>query len=262
MWEIVAVRYGIASLPRSRLFHHYEAYGEPDSVQDMAYFFYVLRSGARTILVDTGFRAESVAARAGRAMVVAPQEALAMLGVEPAGVERILVTHFHWDHTGNLHRFPRTELLVPEREAKFWGTAVARDAQFALHAQADDVDLLLAAHREGRARTTGADEAVAPGLRVITVGGHSPGQQVLVVDTAGGPVVLASDAVHLYEERERRRPFGVIADLRAMYEAYDRLDGFERDGAVVVPGHDPAVLERFPAVDGDAAAHAVQIAGR
>jgi glyoxylase-like metal-dependent hydrolase (beta-lactamase superfamily II) len=260
MWEIVAVRYGRATLPRSRLFHHYAAYGERDSEQDMAYFLYVLRSGARTILVDTGFRAETVAPRPGRALVVAPHVALAQLGVEPAAVEQVLVTHFHWDHTGNLYRFPHAELLVPEREVAFWAAPVARHVQFAIHADGDDVALLLAAHREGRARTTGADEIVAPGLRAITVGGHSPGQQVLVADTARGPVVLASDAVHLYEELELHRPFGVVADLRAMYEAYELVHGFERDGAIVVPGHDPAVMDRFPAIEGDAAPHAVRIA--
>jgi len=259
-WEVVAVHYGVAHLRRSDVYLRYGTYGEPDGPQDLAYFLYVLRSGERTLLVDTGFRAESVAGRPGRAALVAPHEALARLGIAPASVAQILVTHFHYDHTGNLHRFPHAELIVPEAEMAFWGEPVARHAQFWSHADGDDIALLLDAHRDGRTRTTGADEEVAPGIRAITVGGHSPGQQVLVVDTARGPVVLASDAVHLYEELERRRPFGVVADLRAMYEAYDLLRDLERDGALVVPGHDPEVARRFPAVGGDAGARALRIA--
>ena len=39
----------------------------------------------------------------------------------------------------------------------------------------------------------------------------------------GGTVVLASDALHFYEEVERDRPFAILADLPAMYRAYDTL---------------------------------------
>ena len=70
---------------------------------------------------------------------------------------------------------------------------------------------------------TAGEQELAPGLRAITVGGHSPGQQVLVVESAGGPVVLASDAVHLYEELELERPFSVMVSLREMVEAYALL---------------------------------------
>ena len=64
---------------------------------------------------------------------------------------------------------------------------------------------------------------------------------------AAGQVVLASDAVHYYEELERDRPFSLVADLPAMYAAFDQIRELEQDpGTVVVAGHDPAVLDRFP----------------
>ena len=42
------------------------------------------------------------------------------------------------------------------------------------------------------------DGEVAPGVTVHRVGGHSDGLQVVRVETARGPVVLASDAAHYY----------------------------------------------------------------
>ena len=67
-------------------------------------------------------------------------------------------------------------------------------------------------------------EEIAEGVHAILLGGHSPGQHRARRSTrAAGWVVLASDAVHFYEELERDRPFGVIADLAEMYEAYDTL---------------------------------------
>ena len=101
---------------------------------------------------------------------------------------------------------------------------------------------------------------MAPGIRAITVGGHAAGQQILIVDTDRGPVVLASDAAHLYEELALRRPFAIAVDIRQMYEAYDLLRSMEADGAIVVPGHDPAVTERFPTVGGEADGIAYQLA--
>jgi hypothetical protein len=56
--------------------------------------------------------------------------------------------------------------------------------------------------------------------------------------------VLASDAVHFYEELEQRRPFWVFTDLRAMKASYEVLAATE---GTIVPGHDPLVMERFPA---------------
>jgi glyoxylase-like metal-dependent hydrolase (beta-lactamase superfamily II) len=69
---------------------------------------------------------------------------------------------------------------------------------------------------------------------------------VVSVATAAGPVVLASDAVHFYEEVERDRPFAVVADLPAMYRAYDLLaDLAAQPGARLIAGHDPLVRTRF-----------------
>ena len=62
--------------------------------------------------------------------------------------------------------------------------------------------------------------------------------------TAGGPVILASDAVHYYEELERDRPFSIVASLADMYAAFDQIRELAA-GARVVAGHDPLVAERF-----------------
>jgi hypothetical protein len=61
-------------------------------------------------------------------------------------------------------------------------------------------------------------------------------------------VVLASDALHFYAEAERDRPFAIVADLPAMYRAYDLLNELARQpGTHLVAGHDPLVSERFAA---------------
>jgi glyoxylase-like metal-dependent hydrolase (beta-lactamase superfamily II) len=260
LFEIVAVRYGTVRSTKGDFYYRFHAYGEPDAPQDMDFFFYVLRGGGETILIDTGFRPDAAPPR-GRTCLVAPREALARLGVEPSSVARLVITHFHWDHVGNIDAFADAELFLPDRELEFWGNPVARNLQFWSAIDEEPLARLQAAHRDGRAVVTGADQQIVPGVRAIMVGGHSPGQQIVVVDSARGPVVLASDAVHFYEELELERPFAVAVDLREMCEAYALLKRLAAESdALVVAGHDPAVADRFPSLEGDAAGIAYRIA--
>jgi hypothetical protein len=60
-------------------------------------------------------------------------------------------------------------------------------------------------------------------------------------------IVLASDAVHYYEEVERDLPFSTVVDLAGMYRTYERLREMLEDSSVqMVAGHDPEVMTRFP----------------
>jgi metallo-beta-lactamase superfamily protein len=73
---------------------------------------------------------------------------------------------------------------------------------------------------------------------------------------AAGPVVLASDAVHYYEEMRRDMPFSSVASLVDMYAAFAELRAMLTDGraAHVVSGHDPATLDLYPQVPGPSGA--------
>jgi glyoxylase-like metal-dependent hydrolase (beta-lactamase superfamily II) len=259
-YEVIAVRYGTLTARKSQLYHRYEAYGEADAEVEMAYYFWILRAGGDTILVDTGFD-PLVGARRGRTCLCPPLDALRLVGVEPESVSAVIVTHLHYDHIGNLDAFPHAELVVPRREFEFWTGPAAARFQFASHVEAPEVALLADARRAGRVRLTDGVEEIFEGITARSVGGHSPGQQVTVVSALAGDVVLASDAVHFYEEFELDRPFGVIADLERMYAAYDLLQELvAAEGAVLVPGHDPAVLSRFPALDLQTDGIAVRVA--
>lgn len=249
-YEIVAVRYGTFASRKSALYLHWDAYGEPDQDERLDYFFYLLRHGDETIVLDTGFHPDS-GARRGRTCLRQPRDALADLGIDPGSVSRVIVSHLHYDHVGNLNLFPAARVHVPDRELAFWTSEVARRPQFSRHVDPATIVQLTKLEREHRVERYDGTGELAPGIRSITVAGHSPGQQVFVVETAHVPVVLASDAVHLYDELENNRPFAIVVNLIEMYEAYDLLRGLERQlGAVVVPGHDPRVAERFKSVSG------------
>jgi glyoxylase-like metal-dependent hydrolase (beta-lactamase superfamily II) len=258
-YEIAAVRYGSLHAAKSELFYRYSSYGEPDAEVEMAYYFWLVRGGGRTIVVDTGFD-PVVAARRGRACLCAPADALRRLDVDAGSVSTVVVTHLHYDHIGNLGLFPEAEFVVPRRELEFWTGPDAARYQFAAHVERDEVTAVEQAARTDRVRLVDRTQTIADGITAMIVGGHSPGQQVTVVAGARGDVVLASDAVHFYEELELDRPFGVVADLAEMYRAYDLIKELATaPGAVVVPGHDPAVMDRFRALDEESSGLAVQV---
>ena len=258
-YEVVAVRYATLASTREALFHRWSTYGEPDGPQAMDYFFYVLRGDGRTIVVDCGFD-PAVGTRRGRTCLTDPVAALRRLGIDPAGVPQLLITHLHYDHIGNLDAFSGAELLVPERELSFWTSPVARYDQFWHHVEAAEIERVAAAQRDGRVTTYGGETEIAPGITALQVGGHSPGQQIVLVDTAAGRLVLTSDAVHLYDELEQARPFGVLADLEEMYLGFETIKRLGAEpGAVVVPGHDPEVTRRFATVAGAPEGMALQL---
>jgi glyoxylase-like metal-dependent hydrolase (beta-lactamase superfamily II) len=94
------------------------------------------------------------------------------------------------------------------------------------------------------------DAELAPGIRLHACGGHSMGLQCVTVETARGTVVLASDVTHFYENLEAGRPFTTAFHVGDMLEGFDRLKRLAPTPQHIVPGHDPLVMQRYPAVPG------------
>jgi glyoxylase-like metal-dependent hydrolase (beta-lactamase superfamily II) len=245
-YEVLAVRYGTRQASAAEVFLNYHVYHEPDRPLVMDYFFWVARNPARSVVIDTGFSPAGGTAR-GRTMLMDTVPALHAAGLTPDGVAQVVLTHAHYDHIGGLPAFAETgaEVIMTRDEYDFWTGPMGRRGQFAHSTEASELDQLRELREAGRLTLADRTRQVAPGIELIQVGGHTPGQAILAVATAGGPVVLASDAVHYFEELERDRPFSIVASLADMYAAFDQIRELADDGARVVAGHDPLVAERF-----------------
>src|SRR5215210_1064944 len=88
----------------------------------------------------------------------------------------------------------------------------------------DDVTLMVRHVYAERAVFHDGAGTIAPGVEVFRVGGHSDGLQVVRVATTRGPVVLASDATHLYANMGRGNPFPILFNLGDMLEGWRRLE--------------------------------------
>jgi glyoxylase-like metal-dependent hydrolase (beta-lactamase superfamily II) len=219
----------------------------------MEFYFWLIRDESHAILVDTGWSESAVSSRqGGRRRLADAREAIRALGTDPDSISHIVVTHMHYDHTGNLAEFPEAQLLVQEEEYRFWTSRYAAFPPQAVVKEDAEVDYVTAALKKGRATLLEGKTQVLPGIEAILVGGHTPGQQIVTV-RGDREIILASDALHFYEEMERDRCYEVFADLRQMYDAYAEMRRRRDDGSVIVAGHDPQVMQRFPLVEAAAA---------
>ncbi|WP_293697387.1 N-acyl homoserine lactonase family protein [uncultured Agrococcus sp.] len=244
--RVSIVRFGTRQGRKSEVYLNWGIYGIPDAPIGMDYFFWVIHTADGPILVDTGFSTEGGERRA-RTFLTHPKDAFESLGLTAESRPEVLVTHAHYDHIGNLDAFPKSRVTIAAAELEFWTSGMEHRRQF--HHSVEDAELaeLRSVRDEGRIRTFENEIEIADGVRMLRVGGHTPGQSIVLVDTAEGTVALASDAVHYYEEYEQDFPFAFVADLPAMYAAFDLLHDLEATGRVqhVVSGHDPSTLDRF-----------------
>jgi glyoxylase-like metal-dependent hydrolase (beta-lactamase superfamily II) len=143
---------------------------------------------------------------------------LAAIGVTPADIDSILMTHLHPDHMNGLIDgdgraiFPRAELVVNEAELEFFTNkdSIARAPEeargfFAEARAATDP------YRD-RIRTV-KNGPVLPGVSALTLPGHTPGHTAWMVESSGDSVLIWGDIVHMPAVQLAAPEAGTILDI-------------------------------------------------
>lgn len=221
--------------------------GDPhDGPMPLDYFVWAIVGDGRAIVVDTGFD-PAMGAKRGRSMLNAPADGLRAIGLEPERIEDVVITHMHYDHAGNHTLFPNARYHLQDREMAYCtGRCMCHDALRSAF-EAEDVAVMVRRVFEGRVTFHDGSSEIAPGISVHHVGGHTNGLQVVRVRTGRGWLVLASDASHLYANIEQARPFPIVYNVGDMLEGFARIKRLADSADHIIPGHDPAVLARYPA---------------
>jgi glyoxylase-like metal-dependent hydrolase (beta-lactamase superfamily II) len=223
---------------------------QPSAIMPIDYYLWVILGPGRVIVVDTGCSAESLGERPGRTLVAPVDELLGAADIDRSTVADVVLTHMHYDHAGCLDLFPAATIHVQDREMAFCtGRPMVHDVVRAAFRVEDVVSAVRSVHA-GRMRFHDGTAAIAPGVSLHLVGGHTAGTQVVRVPTARGWVVLASDTTHLWANIRERNPFPIVADVTAMLEGYRLIESLADGPDHVIPGHDPLVRARFPALPG------------
>lgn len=244
LWDVHAVKY--TDRPGRTRQESFLLDDDHASPHDMDYFVWTLKGeDGRVILVDTGYDADEGAMR-DRRVLRHPAEAIGGVGIKPEDVDDVIVTHMHYDHAGCLNHFPKARFHIQQAEMSFvTGPSMCHD-HLRMPFSASHVCDMLQHIYSGRVQFHDGDAGVAPGVTVHKIGGHTAGLQVVRVKTAAGYLCLASDAAHYYENFEQGKPFPIVLNLAAMLDGFKRIQDLASAPGLVIPGHDPLVMDRFP----------------
>lgn len=243
-YEVYAIKYAELSRPACENFID----GDPHDMADMPlnYYVWAIVGRERTIVVDTGFGAE-VGAKRGRVITKPVEQGLRALDIRLPEVRDVIVTHMHYDHAGNGELFENARYHLQDDEMRYVSGRCMCHREINKAFEADDVARMVHRVFDGRVQFHDGSDEIAPGVSVHKIGGHTMGLQCVRVATGRGFVVLASDASHFYAHMDQGRAFPVLYDLAELLEGYTSLRKLASSDAHVIPGHDPLVIERYPA---------------
>jgi glyoxylase-like metal-dependent hydrolase (beta-lactamase superfamily II) len=249
-YEVFAIRF--ATNPARLRGQNFISDARPLEPHAMDFFCWLIVGEGRAIMVDTGTK-QSVIEGHGLSFIGCPTEALAALGFAADEVKTVILTHLHYDHIGNMDRFPSAHFHVPLIEMQYATGPDMRHRFIRRPYGAKEICAVVDALHQDRVTLHGETVHLAPGLSLHHVGGHTAGQEIVRVRTRRGWVVLASDALHYYEELERAVPFAVAHDIAKMLDAHATIRGLADSDDHIVPAHDPLVMQRYPAARPDLA---------
>ncbi len=242
VYEIHAIRYG--HLDRTAT-HNFLGGDPHDGPMPLDYYVWAIVGAERVVVLDTGYDLATGGAR-GRQLLRPVDEGLAAVGVDAAQVRDVVISHMHYDHSGNHHLFPQARYHLQDDEMAFCtGRAMCHPVMRAPF-EAADVQAMVGRLFAGRVVFHAGDSVLAPGISLHKVGGHTRGLQVVRVRTRRGWVVLASDAAHFYANWQQGRPFPILDSVPAYLDAYRIIEGLADSADHIIPGHDPLVLQRYP----------------
>ena len=243
-FEVFAIKYGERLGTRGSIFMK----GDPhDSPMAMDYYIWVIRNEEKTIVVDCGFDKKEGENR-GRTYLRSPTEGLGLIGIDPAEVKDVIITHMHYDHVGNLSIFPNARFHVQDTEMGYvTGRAMTHPIlrhSFVL----SEVQEMVAMVYQDRAIFHDGDVDLVPGVTLHHFPGHARGLMAVRVNTKRGWIILASDTAHYYESLAAEHVFITHENIFEMLESYRSLVKLGGDVSRIVPGHDPDVLKRYPSL--------------
>ncbi|MBO5545736.1 MAG: MBL fold metallo-hydrolase [Bacteroidales bacterium] len=203
---------------------------------------YLIDTGKEVILVDTGLPAgtpeeapdEKSVAFTGRD-ICSYMDALAAIGYKPEQVTKILLTHRHSDHSGELRSFPAAKIYVNAEEL---------DA-----AELQGIPNLVPVHfTDGAYYNFLESQVICEGVRFIKAKGHTKGNSLVVAESEGLFYMFQADITYVDEALYENKLSMVFDDLPAARETLDRVRAFVRNHPTVYMGtHTPQGYENLEA---------------
>ena len=214
---------------------------------DIAMMIWVLKGAdGRIAIVDSGFHRDQYFHQFTVRDYVKPSDALAPLGITANQVSDILLSHMHWDHAGGIDLFPSARVWVQKEEYDYYTGEAWQSPRAHGGIDADDVLEIVRRNTQGKVTfVRGDDDALLSGIQFGVGGKHTWASQFVGVQTRTQTVVVASDNMYLYENLDKHVAIAQTLDAPSNLRTQERMRSLAGDPKFLVPGHDPAVFDRF-----------------
>lgn len=203
---------------------------------------YLIDTGEEVILVDTGLPEgtpeevmdEAAPANTGKD-ICTYMEAFLALGYKPEQVTKILLTHRHSDHSGEIRSFPNAKIYVGAEET---------DA-----AELQGVENLTPVHfTDGPYHNFPESQKICDGVYMVKAKGHTKGNSIVIAENEGLFYMFQADITYVDEALYENKLSVVFDDLPAARETLDRVREFVRKQPTVYMGtHTPQGYENLEA---------------
>ena len=202
---------------------------------------YVIDTGSEVILVDTGMPSEIPDVVPDEKTLIymgskvnSYVDALAAIGYKPEQVSKILITHKHADHTGELRAFPNAKIYASREECK------ADELQYLNVVPVDFTD--------GPYANFEKSQKIIEGVYYIEAKGHTTGNSIVIVEDGGLYYMIHGDVTYTDEALYANKLSVVFEDISAARKTLDAVREFiAAHPTVYVSTHTPLGYENLEA---------------
>lgn len=163
-------------------------------------------------------------------------------GVEPDGIDTVILTHLHWDHGYGVYKLPKAKVYIQRDELQY---AIA---PFTIHRGAYELNdtgkppyFFKYFHQ---IKAVDGDKKLFEGIELIKLPGHSPGSQGVLVQGRNGRYLITGDLYYNRENYDEDIPTGVFTSLYDYYASFEKVKSLG-DDITLLFGHDYNVFNLF-----------------
>lgn len=236
-WKVQAFDAGTTEIDKS-LATYLTDCGQKLRIPNIIY----LIEGEKKIIVDTSFESVERTKRINNQPAWRSEEQevtniLKRINVAPEEIDIVIFTHLHYDHCGNNPLFSRARFIVQRKELRYAFVPLPGEETAYFSPLIGEKPSFWGTPFE----LIKGDKEICTGVKVITVPGHTPGSQAVLVDTENGIYCIAGDLVFLYENMERNIPIGFFSSRLDWFSSIEKIKGM---ADYIIPSHDPKIFEK------------------
>lgn len=161
---------------------------------------------------------------------------LALCGVKPEDIKKVVISHMHLDHAGGLHLFKHADIYVPKEDFSHAQVLVHKNPDPITHGGYVKADCEVPANFI----LVEKDMEIAPGVTLLTLGGHTPNLLGMMVELKSETYILPQDAVYTEEiYGPPAKMSGLLYDSLTYFKSIEKVrDLQKKHNAKVIFAHD------------------------